>query len=174
MEDGTHSTLGPYERARPDDRLEIADLIHRYAYHFDRNEPELVADLFTEDAVIDYGPEFPPIIGRDTVAGRITPGLETIFAASSHHIGNVIVDFVGSDEAGAIAYVYAWHRYVADSSIGQMWGQYHLDVRRTADGWRIAALTLRVVATEAFHRDRMHPIGRRPVAPATPDPGDRH
>ena len=123
MEHATDSTLGPYERARSDDRLEIA-----------------------------------------------TPGLETIFAASSHHISNVIVDFLGTDEARAIAYVYAWHRYVSDSTKGQMWGQYHLEVRRTADGWRIAALTLRVVATEEFHRDRMHPIGRRPVAPTSTEP----
>lgn len=169
MDQTTQPTPVPFARGRADDRLEIADLIHRYAFHFDRNEPELVANLFTEDTVIDYGPEFPPIIGRDAVADRITPGLETIFAVSSHHISNVIVDFLGADEARAIAYVYAWHRYVADSTVGQMWGQYHLDVRRSADRWLIAAMTLRVVATEGFHRDRMHPIGRRSPASASSD-----
>ena len=82
-----------FGRGRVDDRLAITDLLHRYAYHFDRNEPEHVAALFTDDAVIDYGPEFPPIHGRGAVAARIAPGLNTIFAATSHHISNVIIDF---------------------------------------------------------------------------------
>ena len=45
------------------DRDEMAALLHAYAWHFDHNEPEPIAGLFTDDAVIDYGPEFPPIRG---------------------------------------------------------------------------------------------------------------
>ena len=150
-----------FERARVDDRFAINDLLHRYAYHFDRNEPEHVAALFTDDAVIDYGPEFPPIHGRAAVAGRIAPGLNTIFAATSHHISNVIIDFQSDDDAQVAAYVYAWHRYLDGSPDGHLWGQYHVRARRDSGAWGIAALTLRVVAVEDFHRTNMHTIDRR-------------
>ena len=150
-----------FVRDRSDDRFAIAELLHRYAYHFDRNEPEHVAALFTDDAVIDYGPEFPPIRGSAAVAGRIAPGLRTIFAATSHHISNVIINFEGDNDADVTAYVYAWHRYLDGSPDGHLWGQYDVRARRSSGAWGIGALTLRVVAVEDFHRTRMHPIDRR-------------
>jgi len=150
-----------FTRGRSDDRFEIADLLHRYAYHFDRNEPELVATLFSEDAVVDYGPEVPPITGRANIAGRIAPGLATIFVATSHHISNVLISFDHEDSAAAVAYVYAWHRYVDGSPDGHLWGQYHVRAIRTSPGWRLSALTLRTFAVTNFHRDRMHPVARR-------------
>jgi uncharacterized protein (TIGR02246 family) len=150
-----------YVRGRVDDRLEIADLLHRYAYHFDRNEPALVAELFTDDAVIDYGPEVEPIRGRAAIVGRIGPGLERTFVATSHHVSNVLVRFAADDAAHAVAYVYAWHRYHDRPEDGHLWGQYHVSARRTDAGWRMSRLVLRTVAVTNFHRQRMHPIGRR-------------
>ena len=150
-----------FEPDRIEDRLAITDLLNRYAYHFDRNEPEHVAGLFTDDAVIDYGPEFPPIDGSAAVAARIAPGLDTIFAAPSHHISNVVIDFRGDDHAQVVAYVYAWHRYVDGSPDGHLWGRYHVSARRSHGAWGIAALTLRVAAVENFHRTNMHQIDRR-------------
>jgi ketosteroid isomerase-like protein len=147
--------------ARAGDRLLIAELLYAYAYHFDRNEPEVVASLFTEDAVIDYGPEVPDIRGRATIADRIRPGLDEIFAATSHHISNVSVTFAGADDAVAVAYVYAWQRFHDGSPDGHLWAQYHTRVRRTAEGWRIAELVLKAAGTVEFHRSAMHPIGRR-------------
>jgi ketosteroid isomerase-like protein len=157
----TPSPSFDFERGRNDDRFAITELLHRYAYYFDRNEPEHVAALFTDDAVIDYGPEFPAIHGRAAVAERIGPGLRTIFAATSHHISNVIIDFEGADDARVTAYVYAWHRYLDGSPNGHLWGQYHVRARRSSGAWGIAALKLRVVAVEDFHRTNMHPIDRR-------------
>lgn len=161
MEPRPRSEPFSYTRGRVDDRLEIADLLHRYAYHFDRNEPEHIAPLFTDDAVIDYGPDVAPIRGREEIVGRISPGLEHIFAATSHHVSNVLVRFVAADAADVVAYVYAWHRYHERSEVGHLWGQYHLRARRTDTGWRLSELVLRAVAVTDFHRDRMHPIGRR-------------
>jgi hypothetical protein len=152
-----------YDRDRVDDRLEIADLLYRYAYHFDRNEPEHVAALFTPDAVIDYGPELAPIRGRDAIVERIGPGLVGTFAATSHHISNPMVRFLDAGTAQAVAYVYAWHRYHDRSEVGHLWGQYHIRTRATDEGWKISELILRAVAVTDFHRERMHPIGRRPT-----------
>jgi hypothetical protein len=143
------------------DRDEMTALLHAYAWHFDHNEPEPIADLFTHDAVIDYGPEFPPIRGRETIVGRIRPGLEGIFAATSHHISNVAISRDAEDEARGTAYVHAWHRYRDGSPDGYLWGYYECRFRRTTAGWRIAEMTLRIAGMADFHRSVMHPIGRR-------------
>ncbi|MBT8217131.1 MAG: nuclear transport factor 2 family protein [Acidimicrobiia bacterium] len=158
LSDGGGSAAGTAE-----DQLEIAALLNRYAYHFDRNEPDLVAELFTDDAVIDYGPEFPAIRGRDEIPGRIRPGLDTVFEATSHHISNAQVAFTSATAASLHAYVYAWHRYLDRSADGHLWGRYQVECRRTEDGWKMTALTLRTVATTDFHRERTHPAERRPA-----------
>jgi hypothetical protein len=164
VEQGLGSDPYTYTRDRVDDRLEIADLLHRYAYHFDRNQPEHVAALFTDDAVIDYGPDVPVIRGRASIVERISPGLEHTFAATSHHISNLLVRFVSRDAAEVVAYVYAWHRYHERSEVGHLWGQYHLQARRVNAEWRISELVLRVAAVANFHRNRMHPIDRHESA----------
>ena len=143
------------------DRQQIADLVHAYCFHFDNNEPEAVAALFTDDATVDYGPEFPPIVGRDAVAPAIAVGLERIFAATSHHVSNMRIVFDGPDDATAVTSLYAWHRYRDGSPDGELWGRYHHRFRRTRDGWRIAELVLRAAGSREFHRATMHPIGRR-------------
>jgi ketosteroid isomerase-like protein len=143
------------------DKAAIADAIHAYCYHFDRNEPEAVAALFTPDAVVDYGPEFPAMTGIDIIAPAITKGLAEVFEATSHHVSNITICFDGPDCARSICYVYAWHRYRSGAPDGELWAQYHHDFRRTADGWKISKLVLCVAGTKDFHRSRMYPVGRR-------------
>jgi len=142
------------------DRDEIRSLIHGYCFHFDRNEPEDVAALFTEDAVIDYGPEHPPIVGRDGIAPTIAVGLRERFKATSYHVSNVEIAFDGEDDARSVSYLYAWHEYV-DGSESELWGRYVHRFRREDGLWRIAELTLQAAGARNFHRSRMHPIGRR-------------
>ena len=144
------------------DRQAIADLVYAYCEHFDRNEPEAVAALFTDDARIDYGPEATTIVGRDAIAPTIAVGLDRTFAATSHHVSNIRVEFDGPDEARGVTYLYAWHRYRDGSPDGELWGRYHHRFVRTDDGWRIAELVLVAAGSVDFHRATMHPIGRRP------------
>ena len=143
------------------DRQAITDLIHAYCYHFDRNEPEAVAALFTADATIDYGPEAATIVGAAAIAPTISVGLERIFAATSHHVSNIQITFDADDRARSVTYLYAWHRYVDGSPDGELWGCYRHRFERTADGWRIAELLLQAAGAVDFHRATMHPIGRR-------------
>lgn len=143
------------------DKDAIADLIHAYCWHFDRNEPEELAALFTHDARIDYGPEFPPVTGRDGIESAVARGLEAVFAATSHHVSNIRITLLGEDEAASTCYLYAWHRYRANRPDGELWAQYHHRFRRTADGWRITELVLKAAGMKDFHRSAMHPIGRR-------------
>ncbi len=142
------------------DRDEIRSLIHKYCFHFDRNEPEAVAALFTEDATIDYGPEHAPIVGRDAIAPTIAVGLGERFRATSHHVSNIEITFADEDDARSVSYLYAWHEYV-DGSESELWGRYLHRFRREDGEWLIAELVLQAAGTRNFHRSRMHPIGRR-------------
>lgn len=142
------------------DRWKIVEVLNSYAFHFDRNEPVAVGELFEEDAVIDYGPEMGPIHGRKSLIQAITAGLNQIFAATSHHISNVTVQFSDSSTARAIAYVYAWHRYHDGSPDGYLWGQYHTRLRDSGLGWKFTHMTLKAAGTVDFHRTAMHPIGQ--------------
>jgi ketosteroid isomerase-like protein len=143
-----------------DDRDAITSLIHRYCFHFDQNEPEEVAALFTEDATIDYGPEHPPIVGRGAIAPTIAVGLRERFRATSHHVSNIEIAFACEDDARSVSYLYAWHAYV-DGSESELWGRYVHRFRRDDGPWLIAELVLQAAGTRNFHRARMHPIGRR-------------
>jgi uncharacterized protein (TIGR02246 family) len=143
------------------DRQAITDLIHAYCDRFDRNDPVGVASLFTEDAKLDYGPEFAPILGRDAIAPTIAVGLEQRFAATSHHVSNVQITFEEPDEARSVTYLHAWHRYIDGSPDGFLWGRYLHRFRREGGSWLISELVLQAAGTVDFHRAAMHPIGRR-------------
>lgn len=145
-----------------DDRAAIADLLYGYAWHLDRNEPEEVGEVFCEDASLDYGPEVPTIVGRREIVAAVARGQEEIFAGCSHHISNVRISPDGPDRATCTSYVYSWTSYRSGAPDGDMWGQYHCRMRRTAEGWRIAEMVLRVAGMKNFHRGSMHPLGRRP------------
>ena len=144
-----------------DDRTAIEELLYSYARHFDLNEPEQLVELFTEDVVIDYGPEMEMIRGRKDILKVIKSGLDEVFAATSHHISNVSVSFEDDSRAVCDAYVYAWHRYHSGAPDGYLWGRYHCAFSRSGTGWLISSLTLRAAGTTDFHRKEMHPIGRR-------------
>lgn len=140
----------------------IAEVIHGYCFHFDRAEPAAVLALFTEDAVVDYGPDVPTMTGLDALGDMLERGLRHFFAATSHHVSNIQVRLDGPDRAESVCYVYAWHRYRDGRPTSELWGQYHHAFRRTEAGWKISRLVLKAAGSENFHRDRMHPIGRRP------------
>ncbi len=141
------------------DRQAISEVLYAYAERFDRNDPEGVAELFTPDAVIDYNPDTPNVIGAE-VARTIAVGLRELFTATSHHISNITIRFDGPDTAESLCYVDAWHRYHDGSPDGFLWGRYQTRFVRTAAGWRIRELLLQGAGTSDFHRERMHPIGR--------------
>jgi ketosteroid isomerase-like protein len=145
---------------RLEDEASVTRLLLSYADRFDGGDSLGVAELFTADAVVDYGPEFPDLEGRHAIRDGVAKGMDEIFLATSHHISNAVVD-VDGDRADCSAYVYAWHRYRDGSPDGYLWGRYLMECVRRGDGWRIARLRLEAAGTEDFHRAEMHPIGRK-------------
>lgn len=146
---------------RIDDRLAITELVNAYCERFDRGDAEGVAALFTADATIDYNPDTPTTNGA-SLATSMRVGLETIFAATSHHVSNLSITFEDGNTARSLCYLDAWHRYHDGSPDGFLWGRYRHRFRRTDQGWRITDLVLQAAGTIDFHRARMHGIGRRP------------
>ena len=57
------------------DRQDIQELIYKYCYYFDRNQPEELSQLFSIDAVVDYGPEVANLIGRKQIFEMVSKGL---------------------------------------------------------------------------------------------------
>lgn len=148
------------------DKAAIADVIHAYCYHFDRAEADEVLSLFTVDAVVDYGPDVPTMIGREDIGPMIARGLANLFAATSHHISNVTISFDRPDAAHSVSYLYAWHRYRDGRPNSELWGQYHHEFRRTSEGWKMSRLVLCAAGSDGFHRDTMHPVDRQSNRPA--------
>ena len=93
-----------------EDRIAISDLIHEYCVRVDRYEPEQVAELFTEDCTVDYGPALGgPDTGRESLAKKLRSGLGQ-FEATHHQVSNLQLRFDSPDRATGICYVTAWHK----------------------------------------------------------------
>lgn len=142
------------------DKADISDVIHAYCYNFDRGNAGGVAALFTDDALISYGPDVPDLSGSVALQAMVAQGADTLFAATSHHVSNITIAFDGPGAATSNCYVYAWHRYLETNEESELWGQYDHTFRRTPDGWKISRLVLSAAGTRNFHRERMHTIPR--------------
>jgi hypothetical protein len=137
---------------------EIQRLIYEYAFHLDMNHPDELAGLFVDDCEVIYGPDF-GAAGIEAYK-KTLEGIGTFFEATSHHVSNIVVDFVSEDEARARSVVYAWHRYTRDRPDSHVWGQYH-DVMVRVDGqWRFKRRELRSAGTQDFHVKQQIPLGR--------------
>lgn len=121
------------------DRLEINELLTRYARAVDRKDWDLYSQVFTPDADIDY-----------TSAGGIKGDTETQakwladalaqFPATQHMIANVGIEFTGDDTAN-VESMFHNPMVMPDKSAWVTGGWYHHEVQRTADGWRSVKLT---------------------------------
>ncbi len=146
----------------PLDRQAIEELVHKYCYYFDRNLPKELSELFTEDAVVDYGPEVANLVGREKILEMVSKGLSETFSATSHHISNMIITFQSDESAKSNSYLYAWHKYYMREEIGHLWGGYEHEFAKIDGVWLIKSLKLFGVGMQDFHRSNMHSNGRKP------------
>jgi 3-phenylpropionate/cinnamic acid dioxygenase small subunit len=121
------------------DRLEISDLLNRYADAVDRRDWEQWATCFTPDAKIDYSASG----GASGDLGEVRQWLSDtmkLFAMTQHFVTNSQVDING-DEATGRAYFYNPMTMTgADGGTDFLivGGYYNDRFVRTPDGWRIA------------------------------------
>jgi hypothetical protein len=121
------------------DRIEIDDLITRYATAVDTKDWALYRTVFTDDAVIDY-----------TSAGGIRGSLGEVvewlshalklFPMTQHLITNRHVVLEGDTASGRSYYYNPLGRPDGKGAMQLLFfgGYYNDRFRRTADGWRIA------------------------------------
>src|ERR1700722_7920419 len=138
------------------DAEEIGRLIYDYAFHLDMNHPEELANLFVEDCVVIYGPNF----GAEGIEAykKTLEGIGEYFVATSHHVSNTVIDFEGADAATARSVLYAFHRYTRERPDGHVWGQYHDEFVRVDGVWRFKRRELRAAAVQDFHVKESVPI----------------
>lgn len=143
------------------DRLAIAELLARYCACADANDPDGLAACFTADCLCDYGPPgTPPEPGREARRAAAARDL-ALFAATSHHLSNVVIEPDGADRARVRSTVYAWHRPLAGDATWHLHAEYHDVVVRTAAGWLLAERRLLVAGAEGFPPDwRFLPLPR--------------
>ncbi len=115
------------------DRLEITDLLTRYARAVDRKDWDLYRTVFTPDAHIDYSSAGGAVLGVEEMCGWMDEALAQ-FPATQHLISNVHVELDG-DTAGVEAMFHNPMK-MPDGSAWVTGGWYHHDLVRTADGWR--------------------------------------
>jgi len=127
------------------DERAITAVLHDYARALDRRDWELLASLFTANAVVDYSSEGGPVChGPEPVVADCQEDFAGL-DATSHLIGNVTIA-VDGDSARASSVVHAWHvrQAAAGGSTLLLVGGYEDRLVRTPGGWRLAARTLTV------------------------------
>lgn len=119
------------------DRIEIADLLTRYADAVDRRDWDRYRSVFTPDARIDYTSVGGVAGSVDEVCNWLAEAL-VMFESTQHMISNIEVELDG-DTAAVTAMVINPMKLPDGTVHGTVWttgGWYHHKLVRTPDGWR--------------------------------------
>ncbi len=139
------------------DRLEITELLGRYAHAIDAMDWELLRTVFTDDVTADFSS-----VGQYVEMGSTITGFQNLtdwydvaltpFFGVMHFMTNHLIELDG-DVARTKSYM-----HVLNMSMG---GVYHAECVRTPDGWRIRYFQLEerrwddVVAKLEGHMDEV-------------------
>jgi len=116
------------------DKLEIHELLARYARAVDTKDWVLYRSVFTPDATIDYSSAGAVAGKRDEVAAWLEAGFVHI-PMTQHFISNVEVELDG-DRAKVRAMFYNPMQLPGMTELSYCGGRYHHDLIRTAGGWQ--------------------------------------
>jgi ketosteroid isomerase-like protein len=144
----TTSTLTPDMTLRAiQDRIEITDVLYRYASTIDSFDHEGLRATMTDDIVARYG-NAEPLSGADAVAGWIAEMIAPV--VWQHHLLSVYHVDVDGDEAKALVY-HTSHQLFEDDpdSAKVLVGRYRNELRRTDEGWKISKLELELLWAES-------------------------
>ena len=128
--------LSPQELS---DRTEIHDTLVRYAVAIDTRQFDLLADVFTPDAQIDYTTSGGPADAFPRIRMWLEEALAP-FSSYQHALANTTYRFEGSDVAHTRTYFLnpmAHAREDGSLHMFTVYGYYVDKLVRTAEGWRI-------------------------------------
>jgi len=120
------------------DKLEIHELLARYARGVDTRDWDLWRDVFTSDATVDYSSAGAMAGSRDEVAASLEAGMNTL-PWTQHVITNIEVELDG-DRAKVRAMFLNPMQLPGLDEPSCCGGYYHHDLVRTPDGWKSAKL----------------------------------
>lgn len=117
------------------DRLEIVDLIHRYAHHADGGELDAFVALFSDDAVLDMA--LPGVHDKASLAlamkNRPAPAAHT----QTRHVMTNLVFHEQSTESASGALYFTFISSTGGKPALLLTGQYSFTVGRESGQWRI-------------------------------------
>lgn len=116
------------------DKIEIRELLFRYARGVDTKDWELWKTVFTPDATLDYSSAGAAVGSRDEVAAWLENAMGTVPMAM-HYITNVEIELDG-DRARVRAMFYNPMQLPNVDGMSFCGGYYHHDVVRTPEGWK--------------------------------------
>lgn len=143
------------------DRLELSDLVHRYAALVDDRQFDSVPELFTETAELIL-PD-PPRSLDSVLVQRGADGIRTALAAldavtrTQHEIVGEVYDVSDDRATGRIACVAHHWTQTADGPTDLVWHlRYDDEYQHGSSGWRIGrrALTLNAIETRPVRKLR--------------------
>jgi hypothetical protein len=125
------------------DRMDITDVLYRYASTIDRFDLDGLRTVLTDDLWAQYG-NAEPVSGGDAVVRWI--GEMTANVVWQHHLLSVYHVDVDGDRASALVY-HTSHQVFDDApdTAKLLVGRYQTELRREADGWRISRLVLELL-----------------------------
>ncbi|MGA7050365.1 MAG: nuclear transport factor 2 family protein [Mycobacterium sp.] len=130
-----------------DPRLDISDLLVRYATGIDRRDWPLFRTVFTDDCEVDYGE-----IGVWNGVDAVTDFMEQTHAMAGqtmHRLTNQAIT-VDGDKASARTYIDGVIMFGDNQAGVNALGFYDDEIVRTADGWRIARRRFTQVRVTTF------------------------
>lgn len=134
------------------DESDLRDLIHRYAFGLDTRDWELWRSVFADTVTMDMSDYQPDREPRPAAAERVVAGARVLFAGfdgSQHFIGSHRYAIDG-DRARITAHMRAEHWMTTGKGSDRytMFGTYHDEAVRTADGWKLESVRLMLLREE--------------------------
>ncbi len=133
------------------DRYEIADALHRYAFGLDHHHADSFASALTDDCVFDFTPaakrlglRFAVVNGRDAILGAVLPMIGPL--DTSHTASNLQIEIDG-DTASLQAYVQSQHFMPRQgarpgSDYALLMNRYDCELVRDGTRWRFKKITI--------------------------------
>lgn len=133
------------------DRYEIADALHRYAFGLDHGDADSLASAFTDDGVLDFRPagnrlgiDFPRLSGRQAILETLLPFLGPL--DTTHTATNLQIE-VSGDTATLYGYVMSQHFMPREgvrrgSENALLMNRYDCELVRDGQKWRFKTVTI--------------------------------
>jgi hypothetical protein len=133
------------------DRYEIADALHRFAFALDHGDADSLASALAEDCVFDFTPaarklklDFQKLNGRQAIMERVLPLIGPL--DTTHTASNLQIE-ISDDSATLSAYVMSQHFMPREGSRrgsehALLMNRYDCELVRDGQKWRLKRITI--------------------------------